>query len=91
MNQIIKENKNYLLKVGSAINKEEVNCYQVINKITNVIEAEFFMLPQALVNFDKISELLEDYNTNHSNKDKDLPSLLKDTSKVTSLFKDKND
>jgi hypothetical protein len=74
---IIKETPKYILRVGSSSGGvKSVPCYQIVNKEFDVVEQEFFILAQALVNLDKMEELLEAYASKDKPKMADL-SLIK--------------
>ncbi len=57
----IYENEHYFLRVGKSVHDDtNADCYQLINKITGVNEAETTILPQAIAHAKQFSNGLDE-------------------------------
>jgi hypothetical protein len=71
-NKVVKETEHYKLVIGMSSGGTSLPCYRAINKVYGVVEQEFFILLQALINIDQMEKLLTEYN----NKDKNVLNLV---------------
>lgn len=58
MQKVIKETSDYILATGIS-SSDETTCYQVINKVYDVIEAESHILPQGFEYLEQIQAALD--------------------------------
>lgn len=73
--KVIKENDNYILRVGLSSGRTNIPCYQIFNKEYGVVEAEYFLLPAALVNFDEVTKVLGAY---HIKQEQEVAALFRE-------------
>jgi hypothetical protein len=59
MNEIIKETKDYELFISTSLSNSKHLCYQIYNKITDVVEIETTLLPQALKQLPELQAALD--------------------------------
>lgn len=59
---VVYENHHYVVKIGVSIHntESELECYQIINREHDLIEAETTMLPSAIRTADELSGSLEE-------------------------------
>lgn len=55
------ENDHYFVRIGKTLYGEgEWDCYQIVNKRTDIVEEEFTILPKAIVYADQFSNTLKE-------------------------------
>lgn len=59
MSKIIKETPDYVLQTGTSLEAPHSKCYQLINKVYDVIEVETQLLPQAFDYIEQIQAALD--------------------------------
>lgn len=61
MNNAVFDNKNYTVTIGESLYEtQKFQCYQIINKETNVVEAETTVLPRAIGIANEYSEAVDE-------------------------------
>lgn len=59
MSKIIKETPDYILQTGTSLEVPHSKCYQLINKVYDVIEVETQLLPQAFDYIEQVQAALD--------------------------------
>lgn len=59
MTKVIKETPDYVLQTGTSLEAPHNKCYQLINKVYDVVEVETQLLPQAFDYIEQIQAALD--------------------------------
>ena len=59
MSKIIKETPDYILQTGTGLEAPHSKCYQLINKVYDIVEVETQLLPQAFEYIEQIQAALD--------------------------------